>query len=105
METEGCDIKVILLELEAIVKSPILIEDEDPQVANARSRRNSAPDSGAEVSDDEENKKLDADVEQQDTVTGAQLVEMIMKTLKKTTSVILLSQHMDTKMGKFHIMI
>ena len=57
------------------------------------------------MSDDEENKKLDADVEQQDTVTGAQLVEMIMKTLKKTTSVILLSQHMDTKMGKFNIML
>ena len=104
LETEGCDIKEVLLELETIVKSPILIEDEDHQV-NARSRRNSAPDSGAEVSDDEENKKLDAEVDEldQQSVSGVQLVEMIMKTLKKTTSVILLSQHMDTKIGEFTV--
>ena len=33
-------------------------------------------------------------------VTGQQLVQMIMKTLKKTTSVFLLSEHMDGKLSE-----
>ena len=93
LETDGCDLKEILLEIEAIVRSPILIEDLDNN-ARLQNTSNSAADSGAEVSDDEDKH---GDAGEASAVSGTKLCDMIMKTLKQTTSVILLSQHMDSK--------
>ena len=93
LDTEGCDIKEILTELEIIIKSPILISE--------ISCCSSAQDSGAEVSDDEEISRTDQSRE--DLQGGVQLIELIMKTMKKTASVILLSQHTEYKHGKFDI--
>ena len=90
IESENCDFKNV--DLESVLKSPIVIEDEE----NHRSRHNSARDSGAEVSEDEEHDRvvnLHCD--------GRRLVEMIMNTIRNACSLILLSQHTDIKNGKF----
>jgi len=87
LDTEGCDIKEILTELEIIIKSPILLAETETS--------SSAQDSGAEVSDDEEISRIGPSKEDQEG--GAQLVELIIKTMKKTASVILLSQHTEYK--------
>lgn len=88
LDHEDCDVKKVLMELESVIKSPIKIEEEE----NLRRRHDSARDSGAEVSEDEE---------QESGVTiqcdGQKLVEMILNTLRKACSLILLSQHTDTK--------
>ena len=96
LEIEGCDVKEILVEIEGIARSPILVEDLE---FNARSHHgnSSATDSGAEVSDDEE-KAQENKLEEVAAIDGNKLCDMIMKTLKKTTSVILLSQHIDSKL-------
>ena len=78
--------KEILLELETLIKSPILILEKEKRTVDT------GDDSGAEVSDDEETVS--------EEVTGAKLVELIVNTLKKTTSVILLSQYAESKHGK-----
>jgi len=88
LDTEGCDIKEILSELEIIIKSPVLLADTE-------ACGSSAQDSGAEVSDDEEISRIDPSKEDQQD--GVQLIELIIKTLKKTASVILLSQHTEYK--------
>jgi len=99
LETDGCDIKEVLLELETIVKSPILIEDDktetDDDNDEVRSRHVSAPDSGAEVSEDDDGDEKSNEICQ--PFSGQHIVQMIMKSLRKTTSVILLSQHVDSK--------
>ena len=92
LEIEGCDVKEILVELEGIARSPILVEDHE----NNAKTSSSATDSGAEVSDDEE--KAQENIGKVAAVDGNRLCDMIMKTLKKTTSVILLSQHIDSKL-------
>jgi len=88
LEIEDCDIKKILAELESVLKSPIKIEEEE----NPRSRHDSAIDSGTEVSEDEEQESA-GDIQ----CTGRKLVDLILKTLRKACSLILLSQHTDTK--------
>eukprot|EP00091_Calanus_sinicus_P006266 TRINITY_DN16880_c0_g1_i1.p1 TRINITY_DN16880_c0_g1~~TRINITY_DN16880_c0_g1_i1.p1 ORF type:complete len:271 (-),score=45.98 TRINITY_DN16880_c0_g1_i1:190-954(-) len=88
LESEDCDIKKVLVELESVLKSPIKIEEEE----NPRSRHDSAIDSGTEVSEDEE-QEVGVDI----PCSGRKLVDMIMKTLRKACSLILLSQHTDTK--------
>jgi len=98
LDTDGCDIKEVLLELETIAKSPILIEDKteaDDANDEVRSRHVSAPDSGAEVSEDD-----DGDIKNNEICqpySGQHIVQMIMKTMRKATSVILLSQQVDAK--------
>ena len=94
LENDDCDIKNVLADLESIIRSPIYIED-----AECDSSQECATDSGAEVSDDEETPGDECASEKQQ-VTGQQLVQMIMKTLKKTTSVFLLSEHMDGKLSE-----
>ena len=96
LDTEGCDIKEILTELEIIIKSPILLSNNEARKAEI-SCCSSAQDSGAEVSDDEEISRIDQSKE--DPQDGAQLIELIIKTMKKTASVILLSQHTEYKHG------
>ena len=91
LENDDCDIKNVLADLESVIRSPIFIED----TAESEASQESATDSGAEVSDDEETTGELSDKQQ---VSGQQLVQMIMKTLKKTTSVFLLSEHMDGKL-------
>jgi len=88
LEIEDCDIKKVLVELESVIKSPIKIEEEE----NPRSRHDSAIDSGTEVSEDEEQ-----DVGGEVQCSGRKLVDLILKTLRKACSLILLSQHTDTK--------
>ena len=88
LDREGCDIKEILLELETLIKSPVLILEAEKR------KGESGEDSGAEVSDDE------AETAREQPITGVKLVELIIKTLKKTTSVILLSQYTESKHGK-----
>lgn len=88
LEIEDCDIKKILADLESVLKSPIRIEEEE----NPRSRHDSAIDSGTEVSEDEEQER-EIDV----PCSGRKLIDLIMKTLRKVCSLILLSQHTDTK--------
>ena len=88
LDREGCDIKEILLELETLIKSPVLILEAEKR------KGESGEDSGAEVSDDE------AGTAREQPITGVKLVELIIKTLKKTTSVILLSQYTESKHGK-----
>lgn len=100
LDTEGCDIKEILNELEIIIKSPILLVDTDARKVE-KSCGSSAQDSGAEVSDDEEISRTDQGKE--DHQDGVQLIELIIKTMKKTASVILLSQHTEYKHGEFDI--
>lgn len=92
LENDDCDIKNVLADLESIIRSPIYIEDVECDTS-----QECATDSGAEVSDDEETTGDECASEKQQ-VTGQQLVQMIMKTLKKTTSVFLLSEHMDGKL-------
>ena len=99
LDTEGCDIKEILTELEIIIKSPILLVDNEARKVEISS--SSAQDSGAEVSDDEEISRFDQSKEDQQS--GVELIELIMKTMKKTASVILLSQHTEYKHGKFDV--
>ena len=94
LENDDCDIKNVLADLESIIRSPIYIED-----AECDSSQECATDSGAEVSDDEETTGDECASEKQQ-VTGQQLVQMIMKTLKKTTSVFLLSEHMEGKLSE-----
>jgi hypothetical protein len=89
LEIEDCDIKKILVELESVIKSPIKIEEEE----NPRSRHDSAIDSGTEVSEDEE-PDVGGDIQ---CGGGRKLVDLILKTLRKACSLILLSQHTDTK--------
>jgi len=88
LEIEDCDIKKVLVELESVLKSPIKIEEEE----DARSRHDSAIDSGTEVSEDEE-QDVGGDIQ----CSGRKLVDLILKTLRKACSLILLSQHTDTK--------
>eukprot|EP00090_Calanus_glacialis_P009571 TRINITY_DN17954_c0_g1_i1.p1 TRINITY_DN17954_c0_g1~~TRINITY_DN17954_c0_g1_i1.p1 ORF type:complete len:706 (+),score=139.80 TRINITY_DN17954_c0_g1_i1:343-2460(+) len=88
LEIEDCDIKKVLVDLESVLKSPIKIEEEE----NLRSRHDSAIDSGTEVSEDEE-QEIGVDIH----CSGRKLVDLIMKTLRKACSLILLSQHTDTK--------
>ena len=85
LDRECGDMKEILLELETLIKSPILILEKEKRTVD------SGDDSGAEVSDDEETVS--------EEVTGVKLVELIVNTLKKTTSVILLSQYAESKHG------
>ena len=99
LDTEGCDIKEILTELEIIIKSPILLVDNEARKVEISS--SSAQDSGAEVSDDEEISRFDQSKEDQQS--GVELIELIMRTMKKTASVILLSQHTEYKHGKFDV--
>ena len=91
LENDDCDIKNVLADLENVIRSPIYVEE----TAGIEASQESATDSGAEVSDDEETSGEGCDKQQ---VSGQQLVQMIMKTLKKTTSVFLLSEHMDGKL-------
>ena len=100
LDTEGCDIKEILTELEIIIKSPILLAETEARKVEL-SCGGSAQDSGAEVSDDEEISRIDQSKEDQQD--GVQLIELIIKTMKKTASVILLSQHTEYKHGEFDI--
>jgi len=88
LESEDCDVKKVLVELESVLKSPIKIDVE----GNHRRRHDSAKDSGAEVSEDEEQEGM-LDIH----YGGHKLVEMILNTLRKACSLILLSQHTDTK--------
>ena len=94
LENDDCDIKSILVDLETIIRSPIYIEETECDTS-----QDCATDSGAEVSDDEETPGDDCASEKQQ-VTGPQLVQMIMKSLKKTTSVFLLSENMDGKLSE-----
>ena len=86
LDRECGDMKEILLELETLIKSPILILEKEKRTVDT------GDDSGAEVSDDEETVS--------EEVTGTKLVELIVNTLKKTTSVILLSQYAESKHGR-----
>ena len=94
LENDDCDIKEVLEDLESIVRSPIYIVETESEASH-----DCAADSGAEVSDDEEATSDENALEKQQ-VTGHHMVQMIMKTLKKTTSVILLSEHMDGKQSE-----
>ena len=96
LDTEGCDIKEILTELEIIIKSPILLSNNEARKAEI-SCCSSAQDSGAEVSDDEEISRIEQSKDDQQS--GVHLIELIMRTMKKTASVILLSQHTEYKHG------
>merc|ERR1719278_273018 len=50
LENTDCDLKKILSELEGVVKSPIQVEQVEKDEIEAKSRHNSARDSGTEVS-------------------------------------------------------
>ena len=72
LETENCDMKEILGDLETIVRSPILIEDTFvPDQPGPRGNNDSAADSGAEVSEDEDDqgKRMKAKVDEEASAT------------------------------------
>merc|ERR1740131_881582 len=87
----------VLAELEFIVKSPIkLVVENESAYDEERRRHNSAKDSGAEVSDSEDEEKNDPRMNQLAS-EGEQLVERILLTLKKVCSLLFLSQNTDLK--------
>lgn len=95
LENADCDLKKILLELEGVVKSPIQVDQVDKAGVDgveAKSRHNSARDSGTEVSGSE-----DEEVEEELETDGRALVERIVITLRKVCSHVLLSQDTDIK--------
>ena len=104
LEKEDCNVKKVLTELEVLLKSPVKIGVE--RRGSYRRRQDSgrwrkylttddqlslSRDSGAEVSEDE--------VEEAGLCEGSRLVDLIMTTLRKTCSLLLLSPSTDVKNG------
>jgi len=88
LEKEDCNVKKVLTELEVLLKSPVKIGVE--RRGSYRRRQDSGSrDSGAEVSEDE--------VEEAGLCEGSRLVDLIMTTLRKTCSLLLLSPSTDVK--------
>jgi len=89
LDMENCNIKKVLVELEVLLKSPVKIGP-DRRGLYRRKHDSGSRDSGAEVSEDEYD-------EGGSECEGSKLVNMIMTTMKKTCSLLLLSQHTDGK--------
>jgi len=89
LDMENCNIKKVLVELEVLLKSPVKI-GLDRRGFYRRKHDSGSRDSGAEVSEDEYD-------EGGSECEGSKLVNMIMTTMKKTCSLLLLSQHTDGK--------
>jgi len=87
LEKEDCNVKKVLTELEVLLKSPVKIGGE--RKVTFRKRQDSARDSGAEVSEDE--------LEEVGGLCEGRLVDLIMTTLRKTCSLLLLSPNTDVK--------
>merc|ERR1719270_967775 len=89
LDMENCNIKKVLIELEVLLKSPVKI-GLDRRGYYRRKHDSGSRDSGAEVSEDEYD-EVGSECE------GSKLVNLIMTTMKKTCSLLLLSQHADVK--------
>lgn len=88
LDKEDCNVRKVLTDLEVLLKSPVKVGME--RRINFRRRQDSGSrDSGAEVSEDE--------IDEMGECEGNKLVSMIMTTMRKTCSLLLLSPNTDVK--------
>jgi len=90
LQMENCNMRKVLTDMEVLLKSPVKMELGYERKYWNKRRHDSGRDSGAEVSEDEnDDMKYDSE--------GQMLVEMILNTLRQICSVLLLSQNTDSK--------
>jgi len=97
IENVSCDVKKVLTDLEAVLRSPIKLQL-NSEMGNEQNkvRHNSARDSGTEVSGSEDDEDHDECIWKPDW-DGETLIERLMTTLRKVCSLLLLSQNTDPK--------
>lgn len=88
LDKEDCNVKKVLTDLEVLLKSPVKV-GMDRRINIRRRQDSGSRDSGAEVSEDE--------IDEMGECEGNKLVSMIMTTMRKTCSLLLLSPNTDVK--------